>query len=56
MSQRDWFAALFLLERTARDSARSDLGLKWSAVDLDTGEVTVPDNRVVVAGRATSPE
>jgi integrase len=27
-------------------------GLKWSAVDLDAGEITVHDSRVVVAGHA----
>jgi hypothetical protein len=27
-------------------------GLKWSAVDLDTGEITIHDNRMVVGGRA----
>ncbi|MCA2286945.1 tyrosine-type recombinase/integrase, partial [Mycobacterium avium] len=27
-------------------------GLKWSDVDLDAGEITVHDNRVVVAGHA----
>ena len=35
-----------------RDSARSDLWSKWSAVDLDMAEITVHDNRVVVGGRA----
>jgi hypothetical protein len=27
-------------------------GLRWSAVDLDVGEITVHDNRVVRAARA----
>ena len=51
MSQRDRFAALFVLELTNRESARSELRFKWSAVDLDTGEITVPAT-VARAGQA----
>jgi integrase len=35
-----------------RDPTGPVCGLKWSAVDLDAGEITVHDNRVVVAGHA----
>jgi integrase len=51
-AQRDRFAALFLLELTTGIRRGQICGLKWSAVDLDVGEVTVHDNRVVVGGRA----
>jgi integrase len=50
--QRDRFAALFLLELTTGIRPGQICGLKWSAVDLDAGEITVHDNRVVVRGHA----
>lgn len=50
--QRDRFAPLFLLELTTGIRRGQICGLKWSAVDLDAGEITVHDNRVVVAGHA----
>jgi integrase len=50
--QRDRFAALFLLELTTGIRRGQICGLKWSAVDLDAGEITVHDSRVVVGGRA----
>ncbi len=50
--QRDRFAALFLLELTTGIRRGQICGLKWSGVDLDTGEITVHDNRVVVGGHA----
>jgi integrase len=50
--QRDRFVALFLLELTTGIRRGQICGLKWSAVDLDTGEITVHDNRVVAGGRA----
>jgi integrase len=50
--QRDRFAALFLLELTTGIRRGQICGLKWSAVDLDAGEITVHDSRVVVAGHA----
>ena len=50
--QRDRFAALFLLELTTGIRRGQICGLKWSAVDLDAGEITVHDNRVVVRGHA----
>ena len=46
--QHDRFAALFLLELTTGIRRGQICGLKWSAVDLDAGEITVHDNRVVV--------
>jgi integrase len=50
--QRDRFAALFLLELTTGIRRGQICGLKWSAVDLDGGEITIHDNRVVVGGHA----
>ena len=50
--QRDRFAALFLLELTTGIRRGQICGLKWSGVDLDIGEITVHDNRVVVGGHA----
>jgi integrase len=51
-AQRDRFAALFLLELTTGIRRCQICGLRWSAVDLDVGEIAVHDNRVVVGGRA----
>jgi integrase len=48
----DRFAALFLLELTTGIRRGQVCGLKWEAVDLDTGEITVHNNRVVVGGQA----
>lgn len=48
----DRFAALFLLELTTGIRRGQVCGLKWSDVDLDAGQITVHDNRVVVGGRA----
>jgi len=31
---------------------RQVCGLRWESIDLDAGEITVHDNRVVVGGRA----
>ena len=50
--QHDRFAALFLLELTTGIRRGQICGLKWSSVDLDAGEITVHDNRVVVGGHA----
>jgi integrase len=50
--QRDRFAALFLLELTTGIRRGQICGLKWSAVDVDAGEITIHDNRVVVGGHA----
>jgi integrase len=50
--QRDRFAALFLLELTTGIRRGQICGLKWSAIDLDAGEITLHDNRVVVGGQA----
>lgn len=49
--RNDRFAALFLLELTTGIRRGQVCGLKWSSVDLDAGEITVHDNRVVVGGR-----
>ena len=48
----DRFAALFLLELTTGIRRGQVCGLKWEAVDLDRGEITVHNNRVVVGGQA----
>ena len=48
--QQDRFAALFVLELTTGIRRGQLCGLKWSAVDLDAGQITVHDNRVVVGG------
>jgi integrase len=48
----DRFAALFLLELTTGIRRGQLCGLKWSNVDLDGRQITVHDNRVVVAGHA----
>ena len=45
-------AALFLLELTTGIRRGQVCGLKWTSVDLDAGEITVHDNRVVVGGHA----
>jgi integrase len=50
--QHDRFAALFLLELTTGIRRGQVCGLRWESVDLDEGEITVHDNRVVVDGRA----
>jgi integrase len=50
--QEDRFAALFLLELTTGIRRGQLCGLKWSDVDLDGRQITVHDNRVVVAGHA----
>ncbi|MFV9633943.1 tyrosine-type recombinase/integrase [Mycobacterium neumannii] len=50
--QQDRFAALFLLELTTGIRRGQICGLKWSDVNLQVGEITVHDNRVVVAGHA----
>ena len=47
----DRFAALFLLELTTGIRRGQVCGLKWDAVDLNAGEITVHNNRVVVGGR-----
>jgi integrase len=48
----DRFAALFLLELTTGTRRGQVCGLHWDAVDLDAGEITVHNNRVVVGGQA----
>jgi integrase len=48
----DRFAALFLLELTTGIRRGQVCGMKWSAVDLDAGKITVHDKRVVVGGQA----
>ena len=50
--RHDRFAALFLLELTTGIRRGQVCGLKWDAVDLDAGEITVHNNRVVVGGQA----
>jgi integrase len=50
--RHDRFAALFLLELTTGIRRGQICGLKWDGVDLDTGEITVHNNRVVVGGEA----
>jgi len=50
--QEDRFGALFLLELTTGIRRGQLCGLKWAAVDLRAGDITVHDNRVVVGGRA----
>lgn len=50
--QRDRFAALFLLELTTGIRRGQVCGLRWESVDLDAGEITVHDSRVVVGGQA----
>ena len=50
--RQDRFAALFLLELTTGIRRGQVCGLKWTSVDLDAGEITVHDNRVVVGGHA----
>lgn len=47
----DRFAALFLLEVTTGVRRGQICGLKWPDVNLDNQQITVHDNRVVVAGR-----
>jgi integrase len=49
--RNDRFAALFLLELTTGVRRGQVCGLKWSAVDLDAGQITLHDNRVVVGGK-----
>ena len=41
-----------LLELTTGIRRGQICGLRWSAIDLDAGEITIHDNRVVVGGRA----
>ena len=48
--RHDRFAALFLLELTTGIRRGQVCGLKWTAIDLEAGEITVHDNRVVVFG------
>jgi integrase len=50
--RHDRFAALFLLELTTGVRRGQVCGLKWDAVDLDAGEITLHNNRVVVGGQA----
>lgn len=54
--QHDRFAALFLLELTTGIRRGQVCGLKWPAVDLEAGEITIHHNRVVVAGHARDKE
>jgi integrase len=49
--RNDRFAPLFLLELTTGVRRGQVCGLKWSAVDLESGHVTLHDNRVVVGGK-----
>lgn len=41
-----------MLELTTGIRRGQICGLKWADVDLDAGEITLHDNRVVVAGQA----
>jgi integrase len=50
--RHDRFASLFLLELTTGIRRGQVCGLKWDAVDLDRGEISVHNNRVVVGGEA----
>lgn len=50
--RHDRFAALFLLELTTGIRRGQICGLQWDAVSLDTGEIIVHNNRVVVGGEA----
>ncbi|WP_431239258.1 tyrosine-type recombinase/integrase [Mycolicibacterium aichiense] len=50
--RQDRFAALFLLELTTGIRRGQVCGLKWDAVDLDAGKITLHNNRVVVGGQA----
>jgi integrase len=50
--RHDRFAALFLLELTTGIRRGQICGLHWDAADLDAGEITVHNNRVVVGGHA----
>lgn len=50
--RNDRFAALFLLELTTGIRRGQVCGLRWPAVDLDGGRITVHDNRVVIGGHA----
>jgi integrase len=50
--QHDRFAALFLSELTTGIRRGQVCGLKWTSVDLESGEIAVHDNRVVVGGHA----
>jgi integrase len=54
--QHDRFAALFLLELTTGIRRGQICGLRWPAVDLDAGEITVHDDRDVVNGHARDKE
>lgn len=49
--RNDRFAPLFLLELTTGVRRGHVCGLKWSALDLEDGQITLHDNRVVVGGR-----
>jgi integrase len=48
----DRFAALFLLELATGIRRGQICGLRWAAIDLQVGKITVHDNRVVVGGQA----
>lgn len=50
--RQDRFAALFLLELTTGIRRGQVCGLRWESINLDTGEVSIHDNRVVVGGQA----
>ncbi|WIM87891.1 site-specific integrase [Candidatus Mycobacterium wuenschmannii] len=50
--RHDRFAALFLLELTTGIRRGQICGLHWDAVDLDTGEIALHNNRVVIGGHA----
>jgi integrase len=50
--RHDRFAALFLLELTTGIRRGQVCGLQWDAVDFDSGEISVHNNRVVVGGQA----
>ena len=50
--RHDRFAALFLLELTTGIRRGQVCGLRWESINLDTGEVSIHDNRVVVGGHA----
>ena len=45
------FSPRFLLELTTGVRRGQVCGLKWSAVDLEGGQITLHDNRVVVGGK-----
>jgi integrase len=51
-ARSDRFFALFLLATTTGMRRAELCGLRWTAVDLDAGLLSVQESRVVVAGRA----